>query len=214
MSYFITFEGIEGSGKSTQILKLKQKLSEKGYSVLLTREPGGTTIGDKIRSIVLDPAYKNMAAPCELLLYSASRAQHCIEVIIPALKANKIVLCDRFTDATTAYQAGGRQLPEAWIETLNEFSSQGLKPDLTLLFDCPVELGLSRAKKREAESNLDQDRFEQETLDFHERVRNRYLQIAKQETDRVSIIDASASLSSIEEKVWKLLEEKLNTLQA
>jgi len=209
MTFFITFEGIEGSGKSTQILTLHQRLEQSGHPTLLTREPGGTPIGDKIRNIVLDAAHKKMLPLCELLLYSASRAQHCAEIIAPALHAKKIVLCDRFIDATIAYQEGGRQLPKAWIKILNDFSSQGIKPDLTLLFDCPVEVGLSRAKKREEVSASTQDRFEQETIDFHQRVRNRYLKIAQEEPERVFIIDATLSPSLIEKTVWNLIEKRL-----
>ena len=152
MSRFITLEGVEGSGKTTQILLLKKALRKKGLKVILTREPGGTPIGDQIRRILLDRKNKKMTALTELLLYEAGRAQHVSEKIRPALKQNKIVISDRYYDASTAYQGAARSLPPALVKNLNQIAAQGVKPDLTFILDLPVSVGLSRMKKRYSSS--------------------------------------------------------------
>lgn len=190
---FITFEGIEGCGKSTQIKLLAKHLQQDGSTVVLTREPGGCPIANQIRTILLDAANSAIVPITELMLYAASRAQHLAEVVRPALAAGYIVLCDRFSDATRAYQAFGRGIDRQTIETLNSLASEGISPDLTLLLDCPVEIGLGRARQRiEATSGPREERFELESLAFHQRVRDGYLQLAAEETGRFVIIDAVA----------------------
>ena len=165
---FITFEGIEGSGKTTQIQQLAQQLRQRGYQVLQTREPGGCQIADQIRSILLHPDNAAMVSRAELLLYAAARAQHVEEIVQHALNAGMIVLCDRFTDATLAYQGDGRGLDRNLIKQLNQLAAGDCNPDLTLLFDLPVEIGLGRALQRESlQQDSSEGRFERETLDFH-----------------------------------------------
>ncbi|MCK5422383.1 MAG: dTMP kinase, partial [Deltaproteobacteria bacterium] len=148
MKLFITFEGIEGCGKTTQISLLKEYLEQKGYSVVATREPGGTQIGDSMRTILLDSRNTHIDIKTELLLYEASRAQHIKDVVRPALDKGSIVLCDRFTDATLAYQGYAQRINKDLIERLNQFATDNITPDFTILIDCPVEIGLKRAKKR------------------------------------------------------------------
>jgi len=206
MSLLITFEGIEGSGKSTQIQKLATTLTQKGYSTLLTRQPGGTAIGQKIREILLHRSHEEMSSLAELFLYAADRSQHCEEVIKPALKKDQIVLCDRFADATTAYQEGGRELPAELVGPINQKACGCLIPDLTFLIDLPVEEGLRRAHQRGASQNDTQDRFERLELLFHQRVRDRYLKIAKEEPHRLFVVDGRGSVEEVESKIWKKLE--------
>ena len=190
MSFFITLEGIEGSGKTTQLLRLHEHFRTLGHKVVVTREPGGCRISDLIRSLLLDPGNDMMAPHAELLLYSASRAQHVAEFIMPALQQGKIVLCDRFADATTVYQGVGRGLDMAQIEVINRFASRGLVPDLTLLLDYPVEEGLHRARLRNHSGNLESEgRFELESVDFHRRIRQGYLDLAAAD-ERFRVIDA------------------------
>lgn len=189
---FISFEGIEGCGKSTQIGLLASALQRSGYRVIQTREPGGCPIANQIRSILLDADNHAMAPTTELLLYAAARAQHLVEVVRPALDAGSVVLCDRFSDATRAYQAFGRSIERATIETLNTLACKGLAPDLTLLLDCPVEVGLGRARQRiENSSGPREERFELESLAFHQRVREGYLQLAAEEPQRFRVINAN-----------------------
>jgi dTMP kinase len=191
---FITFEGIEGCGKSTQINLLAAHLQQAGQKVVLTREPGGCPIANQIRSILLDASNNTMVPMAELMLYAASRAQHLADVIRPALADSSIVLCDRFSDATRAYQAFGRGIDRQTMEALNTLACGELSPHLTLLLDCPVEIGLGRAKQRiEASSGPREERFELESLAFHQRVRDGYLQLAAEEPGRFVIIDATAS---------------------
>jgi dTMP kinase len=201
MSFFITFEGIEGSGKSTQIQALKQRLELRGCQVLATREPGGCPIADAIRAILLDPANQLLVARAELLLYAAARAQHVEQVIRPALAAGSIVLCDRFADATTAYQGGGRGLDGGFIMELNTIATAGRYPDLTLLLDFPVELGLERARHRNLQDPLtNESRFELEELAFHQRVRSAYLDLAAQH-QRFRVVDATGSAEAVAGRV-------------
>lgn len=202
MSFFVTFEGIEGCGKTTQIRLLSAALTKAGHRVTLTREPGGCPIADKIRAILLDAENRSLTPSAELLLYAAARAQHIDEVITPALERGDIVLCDRFTDATLAYQGYGRGLDRTTIEQLNAMATSGCRPNLTILLDCPVETGLERAFARiEAaavtDSSKREERFELESRQFHQRVRDGYLALAEEEQDRFIIIKADSEVEVI-----------------
>lgn len=198
MGYFITFEGIEGCGKTTQIRLLAEQLQALGHETVLTREPGGCPIADKIRAILLDADNRAMQPLAELLLYAAARAQHMAEVIRPALDAGKIVLCDRFTDATIAYQSAGRGLARDTIDTLNTLACQSRTPYLTVLIDCDAATGLGRAKRRiEAASGPREERFELESLAFHQRVRECYQSLACQEPERFLVVDGSGPIDTI-----------------
>lgn len=210
MSLFITFEGVEGSGKTTQIDRLKKYLARKGLTCKITREPGGPLISEKVRKILLDPDHKNLCPLSELLLYEAARAQHVDQVIKPLLKKGTIVLCDRFSDATIAYQGYGRGLDLPLIRQLNRLASQGLKPDLTFLLDCPSELGLKRARLRNRSSrNEKEGRFERERAEFHQRVRRGYLEIAKKEPHRVKVIDTRMGVEKVFETIREIVDERL-----
>ena len=206
--WFITFEGVEGSGKTTQIRLAGEFLREKGLPVLMTQEPGGTPLGERIREILLNQAGFDISGEAEVLLFAAARAQHTDAVILPALETGKVILCDRFSDATIAYQAYGRGLPLEAVREICRFASRGLSPRLTLLFDLPVEKGLERAFRRIAgrEEASREDRFEREHLDFHRRIREGYLGIAQQEPGRVKIIDASRDIESTRREVRAILE--------
>ncbi|MRR17039.1 MAG: dTMP kinase [Deltaproteobacteria bacterium] len=199
MDKFITFEGVEGSGKSTQLKLLGAYLIEKNVRVVMTQEPGGTAIGRRIGDILFNRGHRAMCPETELLLFCAARAQHVREVIRPALADGKYVLCDRFSDATFAYQAAGRGLAADFIETINDYCALHLKPALTLLFDLPVETGLRRAGRRDAElaDPSSADRFEKEALDFHIRVRQAYLTLCAYDPERFRIIDASRTVDEI-----------------
>jgi dTMP kinase len=207
---FITFEGIEGSGKSTQIALLADYLFARGVRHVLTREPGGTLIGDQVRKILLDPANRSLDSAAELLLYAASRAQHLREIIKPALADGTNVLCDRFSDATLAYQGYGRGLDIEMIHSLDRIVTAGMRPDLTLLFDIESASGIARARGRNNSHGLEAEaRFENEELAFHERVRKGYLKLAEQEPDRIRVVDASSSPEEIQVKVRKIVDERL-----
>lgn len=198
MGYFITFEGVEGCGKTTQIKLLGDHLKSLGYRVVLTREPGGCPIADKIRAILLDADNCGMLPLAELLLYAAARAQHVSEIIIPAINSGCIVLCDRFTDATIAYQSAGRGIDLNTIKTLNLLACQSVKPDLTVLLDCDAETGVKRARQRiESVSGPREERFELEAMEFHHRVREGYLALAKQEAQRFILVDGNSSIKTI-----------------
>lgn len=200
---FITVEGIEGVGKSTNMDFIHKQLLTAGKEVVVTREPGGTPLGEAIRGLLLDPGYKGMDPVCELQLMFAARAEHLARVIRPALGCGQWVLCDRFTDATYAYQGGGRGIDTGVIARLEDLVQGDFRPDLTLLLDVPVDVGLSRAGKRG-----ELDRFEQEQVGFFERVRNSYLVMAKQHAERYRVIDASLPL----EQVQQLLNEELSRI--
>jgi len=192
--YFITFEGIDGCGKTTIVRFVEQHLRQCQIPVLVTREPGGTTIGNEIRQILLKVSDRVVNPKTELLLYAADRAQHVHERILPVLREGRVVLCDRYTDATRAYQGVGRGFDPAWIEALMEFATGGLKPDLTILLDLEV----AQAQQRLRESNergvrSGHDRLDAETLEFHERVRQAYLELARREPDRVRVISAAGT---------------------
>jgi dTMP kinase len=211
MKRFITFEGGEGSGKTTQIKLATSWLKERGIPVLATAEPGGTPLGQKIREILLNRGSCAIGAEAELLLFSAARAQHVRETILPALAEGTWVLCDRFTDATVAYQGFGRGLDSIFINALNDFSTSSLKPDLTLLFDLPEEVGLARAEKRAAggQPETAEDRFEQEDHAFHKRIKKGYLILATGEPDRFRMIDGAADVMTVHREVCRSLMELL-----
>ncbi len=200
MRRFVTFEGIEGSGKTTQIQLLSTHLEERGVDHVLTREPGGTTIGDHVRRLVLDPAVP-MTPACELLLYAAARAQHLEQVIRPALADGRVVLCDRFTDATLAYQGYGRGLPIDLIGKLHALEALALRPDLTLLFDLEPAAALERARRRDISKTVDESRFEALGLEFHERVRAGYLELARRHPERIVLIDARGAAAEVQARV-------------
>jgi len=199
---FITLEGIEGAGKSTQLGFLASLLETQGHEVVITREPGGTRTGERVREILLDNETQNLHPETELLLMFAARMQHYQELIKPALEANKLVISDRFTDASYAYQGGGRGINREKIDQLRVWVLGDFKPDLTLLFDIDAELGLKRAENRS-----EADRFEQEQLSFFESVRQCYLQLAREEPKRIRIIDASESIQQIQVKIKHILTE-------
>lgn len=207
---FITFEGIEGSGKSSQVALLADYLTAQGRQVAVTREPGGTPIGDQVRAILLDPKNRALDPKAELLLYAASRAQHIREVIAPSLKAGTVVLCDRFADATIAYQGYGRGLDLAMISALDRIVTSGIQPDLTLLLDIEASAGLARARGRNHSRGLENEaRFENEEIAFHERVRKGYLALARQQPARVRVVDASQPLEEVQKNIRKIVEEIL-----
>jgi dTMP kinase len=203
MNKLITFEGGEGSGKSTQVKLLGAYLTAKKIPILLTQEPSGTLIGRKIGDILFNRGHQAMCPETELFLFCAARAQHVREVVLPALHEGKYVLCDRFSDATFAYQAAGRGLDPDFIRTINDYCTGQLKPDLTLLFDLPVEIGLQRAGRRDAELKdpSSADRFEKEKLDFHNRVRQGYLHLRAADPGRFRVVDASRTVEMVAENV-------------
>ena len=207
---FLTFEGPEGSGKSTQIKKLAGYLEDQGVDLVLTREPGGTEIGDQIRKILLDSANQGMVSDCEQYLYWAARAQHLQEKIWPALEQGKWVLCDRFVESTIAYQGYGRGLDMQQILQLKEWVTKGRGPDLTILLDLPVELGIERATARQAKLNgaEKEDRFEREEITFHQKVRGGFLEMAQNEKDRFVVIDAYEDIDTIHDQVVAAVEAK------
>ncbi|AMO75423.1 dTMP kinase [Pseudomonas citronellolis] len=204
---FVTLEGPEGAGKTTNREYLAERLRERGVEVQLTREPGGTLLAERIRELLLAPSDEPMAVDTELLLMFAARAQHLAQVIRPALARGAVVLCDRFTDATYAYQGGGRGLPESRIAELERFVQGELRPDLTLVFDLPVEVGLARAAAR---GRL--DRFEQEGREFFEAVRQTYLRRAAAEPQRYQVLDAAQPLARVQADIEALLPNLLERL--
>lgn len=201
---FITIEGSEGAGKTTQLTFMRDFLERAGYPVTLTREPGGTELGEELRALLLGHRHDGMALKTETLLMFAARAEHLERVIRPALAAGQWVLCDRFTDATYAYQGGGRGLSMAQIAALEDWVQDDLRPDLTLLLDLPVAAGLARAGKRGPA-----DRFERETVEFFERVRAAYRDRAQQHPDRYRIVDAAQSVAMVRAEVESLLAQWL-----
>ena len=205
---FITLEGIEGSGKTTQIRHIAQFLKQRGLTCLLTREPGATRVGKSIRAILLDPQNKHLHPHTELLLYMSDRLQHVKEIISPALLMGKTVLCDRFYDATVVYQGFARGIDIQMIHTLHKMLLDGIQPDITFLLDLPPEEGLARAWKQiENGSRTDTEtRFERETLRFHQRVRQGYLELAHQEPNRFRIIDAMHTEADVKHAILKHLK--------
>ena len=201
---FITLDGGEGLGKSTNLIFIQDYLEAQNISVCITREPGGTVLAEKLRQLLLETETEAITEQTELLLMFAARAQHLHHVIKPALAQGQWVLCDRFTDATYAYQGGGRKMNLDSIAWLEQFVQQGLEPDLTVLFDAPVELGIERAKKRAA-----LDRFESEQLSFFNAVRNMYLLQAQKHPQRIKLIDAAQPLEDVQIKLKKLINNLL-----
>jgi len=199
---FITLEGGEGVGKTTNLSFIQEHLQQHAISVTVTREPGGTALAEKIRQLVLDKDSESISDTTELLLMFAARAQHIQHVIEPALAQGHWVLCDRFTDATYAYQGGGRELSIATITLLEQLVQGELRPDLTLLLDAPIEIGMERAQKRGAF-----DRFEAEKISFFTRVRNMYLSRAAQQPDRIKVIQANQSLVSVQSDIIEVLND-------
>lgn len=208
MSLFITFEGVEGSGKTTQIRRLRSYLSRRGIPYVITREPGGCPLSEKIRKILLNPDHCGMVPLTELLLYEAARAQHVKETIAPLLKEGRVVISDRFTDASIAYQGYGRKVGLKLIETLNRVSSQGISPDVTFLLDCPSRVGLKRALQRNQRLRQEKEgRFELERIQFHHRVRRGYLSIAKKDLHRVRVIDTREGEEKVFEEIRKVIDQ-------
>jgi len=201
---FITFEGIEGCGKSTQTALLKQRIEAEGRKVVVTREPGGTAVGEKIRDILLDPINSEIKNVTELLLYAAARAQHIDQIIRPSLASGAIVICDRFADSTTAYQGAGRAIERLFIKQAHEIAVRDTWPDLTILMDLPAEYGLERAR-----ATRELDRIENEPLAFHRAVRNEFLRIAEHDPLRVRTIDATRTVEELSETIWSIVEPHL-----
>ena len=199
---FVTFEGIEGVGKSTQLAAARQHLQNAGVDVCVMREPGGTVLAEKIRDLLLDADNEGMVADAELLLMFAARAQHLAERILPALAAGRWVLCDRFTDATYAYQGGGRGIGAQRVATIEQWVQGTLQPDATILLDASPEVGLARARSRGG----DRDRFEREQLLFFQRVRDAYLQRAAEQPDRFTVVDATQAVTQVTAEVKQILD--------
>lgn len=200
---FINFEGLDGSGKTTQLRLLATRLREQGSEVLETAEPGGTPIGMKIRKVLLDPENTEMSPTAELLLYFAARAQNVDQWIRPALNRGVVVLTDRYTDSTRAYQGAARNLGEETVLALEQIACRGCVPDLTLLIDIDLEISRQRAKKRNDSAG---DRIEAEALDFHRRVRDEYYRIAKQEPHRFRIVDGRGDIGEVAERVYATVQ--------
>jgi dTMP kinase len=205
---FISFEGGEGVGKSTQIKALTRRLSAAGHRVLTTREPGGTPLCESIRSL-LQSDQEVISPEAELLLFTASRAQLCRQIIQPAIERGEVVLCDRFMDSTSVYQGVARAIPSAQVEQINQFSVGNCKPDLTFLIDLDPHQGLKRVRQRAAGSL---DRIEQESLDFFEAVRSGYLELANNEPDRFVILDGQQPIEKLEKTIWDVLSTKLSAV--
>jgi dTMP kinase len=202
--FLLTFEGIEGCGKTTQLRRLARRLRALGYLVVETREPGGSPLSEQIRALLLDVANREMDPRCELFLYLASRAQHVADIIRPSMEKGAIVLCDRFADATVAYQGYGRALGASFMHQLNRFAVGGIAADLTLLLDVPVTVGLERKRRGGGLDRLD---LEHEA--FHRRVRDGYLRIARQEPRRIRLLDGTASPGRVGQVIARLVEDTL-----
>jgi dTMP kinase len=202
--FFISLEGIEGTGKTTQARLLSERFVEKGYEVVLTQEPGGTLIGSRIREILLHVDHKEMSYMTELLLYNADRAQHLNEKILPSVSNGKIVITDRFTDSTIAYQGYGRGIDIKLLKSIDLIATGGIRPDLTILFDLDIETGLKRNRGINKV-----DRLELEDIEFHKKVRKGYLKIAEAEAERIKIVDASLPLEILAQKVWEIMRWRL-----
>jgi len=203
---FITFEGIDGSGKTTQMRLLAERLRREGREVFETVEPGGTAVGAQIRRILLDSANQDLRPTAELLLYFASRAQNVEQCILPALSAGKIVLCDRFTDSTLAYQGAARGLGEDTVLALDRIACHGLTPDVTLLVDLDLDTGLARAHQRNIGTAGAETRMDNQSLEFHRKVRAAYLRLAAQGAARFRIIDGSGTPDEVAARVWESVD--------
>lgn len=212
---FITLEGIEGCGKSTQARRLVERLERAGRPVLAAREPGGTPAAEAVRRVLLDPAHSGLGAEAELLLVTAARADHVQRVIEPALAAGRTVVCDRFSDSTRAYQGAGRGLSPEVVEAVDRVARGDLQPDATLLLDLPAEVGLPRARSRNDEGGgSEESRIDDEDLAFHRRVRSGFLRLAGSEPRRIWVIDASGGPDDVEDRVRRALERALPDLAA
>ncbi len=212
--HFITFEGLDGSGKSTQIEKLARALRARGLAVTVTREPGGTATGERIRDVLLHSTTSGLSPFAEMALMFASRAQHIHEVILPALAAGRVVLCDRFTDSTLAYQGAGRKLGTKPVQALHEILCGGLQPDLTILLDNDVVVSIDRARRRNRRQkstrpDKDENRFEQENRAFFARVRHGYLALAEREPQRVHVVNARGTPQQTHAAIMELVKKKL-----
>jgi len=203
---FITFEGGEGAGKSTAIKRIVEKLTAEGYEIVLTREPGGTPIAEEIRNVILDRKNTNMDPRTEALLYAASRRQHLVEKVIPALKEGKLVLCDRFLDSSLAYQGGARGLGIDNVYNMNLFATEGMLPDLTILFDIEPELGLQRIA---ANSQREVNRLDVEKMTFHKKVGEGFHELARKFPERIVIVDASKSAEEVFGDAYAAIEQRL-----
>lgn len=206
MSLFVTIEGPEGSGKTSAMRIVKERLENVGYSVVTTREPGGTEIGEQIRNVILDPKNTEMDSRTEALLYAASRRQHLIEKIWPSLKEGKIVFCDRYLDSSLAYQGIARGLGVEQILEVNSYATEGTFPDLTVLFDIDPLLGLERINKNK---NREVNRLDMEKISFHKQVRNGYLELSRRFPDRYFVVDASLPLEEVSSVVFEKITEML-----
>lgn len=203
--YLITFEGSEGSGKTTQVNRIAERFEKHNFDVLVTREPGGTDIGEEIRRILMHSEVGSKMTPeAELLLFAASRAQLVREVISPAIASGKVVLCDRFLDSTTVYQGVGRRIASEPVTMINKFAVGDLMPDITVILDLPAEVGLERARHRAREMP---DRMEQENIEFYRKVREGYLVLAKALPGRFIVVNASKSIEEVEEEIWANLHK-------
>lgn len=205
---FITFEGIDGSGKSTVAESIYEKFEKEGYNVILTREPGGVRIAEDIRNILVNKNNTNLDERTEALLFAASRRQHLVEKVIPALKENKLVLCDRFIDSSLAYQGGARKIGVENILNINLFATENLLPDLTLLYDLTPELALERINKNK---NREVNRLDLEKINFYRDCRTTYLELSKKYANRYRVIDASKPLEEVIEETYNIIEETLKT---
>ena len=209
---FITFEGLDGCGKSTQLEKLADKLRSHGLEVMTTREPGGTAVGERIRALLLDTRVLGLSPMAELALMFASRAQHLDEIILPALAAGHMVLCDRFTDSSEAYQGGGRKLGSQVVVDLHRVLCDNLKPDLTILMDCDLNISVERARRRNRErtGSSDESRFERENRAFFTRVHAAYHEIARREPERVAVVDARGTPEETHATILAVVNNKLS----
>ena len=216
MSLFITFEGPEGSGKTTQANLLADHLTDRGHTVKLTREPGGTSIGELIRDIILDPAHEQMFPRTELLLYLATRAQHVSEKIKPALEEGDVVICDRFSDASVVYQGIARRLGVEKVKQLNKYATESLAPDLTFIMDVPVETGLDEARFSSSPkwNTNGGDRIEQEDQNFHQTIRKGYRRLAEEEPERCLLLSREHSIEKLQSKIQQEVEGRLEKVEA
>ena len=209
--FLLTLEGPEGSGKSTHSKLLASYLTQKGIKIYCTREPGSTALGEKMRQLLLSPMHKNMSIRTELLLYEAARAQHVDEIIIPALGKNIAVICDRFYDATFAYQGYGRKIDLNIVKYINDFAVNKVKPDLTILLDIDVNVGLKKSSRLSKDSFLrgESDRIEQEDIEFHKRVREGYLNLAKREPERIKVVMVKDEISKTQLEIQRYVDDLL-----
>jgi dTMP kinase len=207
--FLITFEGGEGGGKTTQAACLQDKLTKAGHDVVVLAEPGGTVISEQIRQVVLSPDNTSMAFTAEVLLFQAARAQTYFELVIPSLKAGKMVLMDRSRDSSVVYQGMARGFGKTLIEEFNDLSTNKIYPDLTILLDLPPDIGL----KRKVDSGKEIDRLDMETMEFHQQVRKAYLELAKEnDRGRWEVVDASASFEQVENEIWRVIQKKLKVI--